>query len=82
MRAGFKILNTQLHCFDNKITNYSCNIISSYRTNCENLAYGIDWCYRTEFISSQNLSFTPSLAATCSFYDNFCSLWDIKEINS
>jgi len=65
MRKGFKVFN-----YEQKDTQTKLIPLDSFRSECESLAYGVDWCYSPSKYSN--------MIATCSFYDRICSLWNPK----
>mmetsp|Transcript_12189 Transcript_12189/g.16844 ORF Transcript_12189/g.16844 Transcript_12189/m.16844 type:complete len:352 (+) Transcript_12189:123-1178(+) len=60
MRSGFKLVRTNLQS--------ELQTIDEFRPDCQPIAYGADWCYW------KNDKY-PYATATCSFYDQHCSLW-------
>eukprot|EP01100_Stratorugosa_tubuloviscum_P001531 TRINITY_DN133_c1_g1_i1.p1 TRINITY_DN133_c1_g1~~TRINITY_DN133_c1_g1_i1.p1 ORF type:complete len:365 (-),score=143.38 TRINITY_DN133_c1_g1_i1:8-1102(-) len=59
------------HILDCNLAAKEINIVSHYNQNHSSIGYGIDWCFRNY---TNNYK---AILASCSFYDNSCSIWTI-----
>ncbi|KAG8190074.1 hypothetical protein JTE90_023046 [Oedothorax gibbosus] len=53
--------------------------LKGHYTKHDSLAYGVDWCCQSVAQNEdENLSYSPNVVASCSFYDKLLNLWTIN----